>query len=717
MPWRADPLAALTLLEFSAVSKFSRLVLLLLLLAAVRLSAAEETSTPDTSRGDRLLADYFRAETEKLAADSLADVHSLEDWQSRREQYRQQLLEMLGLDPFPPRTDLQAVVTGTVEHDEFRVEKLHFQSMPRLYVTGNLYVPKDLDGPAPTILYVCGHGRVKKGDISYGNKVNYQHHPAWFARHGYVCLAIDTLQLGEIEGLHHGTYREGMWWWNAYGYTPAGVEAWNCLRALDYLESRDEVDARRIGVTGRSGGGAYSWWIAAIDERIAAAVPVAGITDLHNHVVDGVVEGHCDCMFMVNTQRWDYDQVAALVAPRPLLLANSDSDSIFPLDGVYRIHQSLRKIYALYGEEKNLGLVITPGPHSDTQELQVPAFRWFNRHLKGDEPLIEAAAVEFFEPEELRVFDENPDDERNTSIQESFTTLAETPQLPDSAKAWEAQRAAWRAALDRKSFGGWPTAADPLGVSPTFDAQHDGVRLAGFDFLSQQHVPLRLYVLSRPDRDDAELVVLNCLDAQGWTDWLASMRVAFEGELADEALPPADEEAFAQTAQMLQSFNWIMAYVAPRGIGPTAWDSSERKQVQNRRRFMLLGQTLDGMRVWDVRRTIQALRTLPTLAERPLWLQAERQMAGVALYASLYEPDIVRLDLWRMPVSHRDGPTFLNVMRFLDLPQAVAMAAERCRVRIYAESTDGWEYPRDVADTLGWGADRIELRPIAAAGD
>ncbi len=137
------------------------------------------------------------------------------------------------------------------------------------------------------------------------------------------------MQLAEIEGLHHGTARENMWWWNCRGYTPAGVEAWNCIRALDYLQARPEVDREKLGVTGRSGGGAYSWWIATLDERIKAAVPVAGVTDLENHVVDGVVEGHCDCMYMVNTYRWDYGQVAALVAPRALLLTNSDKDNIF----------------------------------------------------------------------------------------------------------------------------------------------------------------------------------------------------------------------------------------------------------------------------------------------------------------------------------------------------------------------------------------------------
>src|SRR5215217_655671 len=112
--------------------------------------------------------------------------------------------------------------------------------------------------------------------------------------------AGDTIQLGEIRGEHHGTYKDGRWWWAARGYTPAGVEAWNGIRALDYLETRPEVDRSRIGMTGRSGGGAYSWWVAALDDRIKVAAPTAGITTLRNHVVDGAVEGHCDCMFTVN---------------------------------------------------------------------------------------------------------------------------------------------------------------------------------------------------------------------------------------------------------------------------------------------------------------------------------------------------------------------------------------------------------------------------------
>src|SRR5688572_21361985 len=372
---------------------------------------------------DENLQRYFTREVEQIESQCLTGFNSSEDWERAQPKLRDQLFEMLSLDPLPARTELKPVITGKLEREDFVVEKLHFQSSPGLYVTANFYLPKKIDKPLPTILYVCGHAIIKTNGISYGNKVGYQHHGAWFARNGYACLIIDTVQLGEIEGLHHGTYREGMWWWNSRGYTSAGVEAWNSIRALDYLETRPEVDKTRFGVSGRSGGGAYSWWVAALDERIKVAAPVAGITDLENHVVDGVVEGHCDCMFIVNTYRWDYPAVAALVAPRPLLICNSDKDTIFPLDGVQRTHAKVANIYKLLNASTNLGLLITEGPHKDTQDLQLPVFRWFNRHLKGEDPVIEMAATKFFTGQELKVFDQIPADELASKIHNTFVPV------------------------------------------------------------------------------------------------------------------------------------------------------------------------------------------------------------------------------------------------------------------------------------------------------
>jgi dienelactone hydrolase len=627
---------------------------------------------PAPAPADAELAAYFRAECDRLEADCLADIHSPADWSAKRETLRRQLLEMLGLDPLPEKTDLRATVTGTVDGPSFTVENVHFQSRPHLYVTGNLYLPKDLDKPAPAVLYVCGHGKVKKGDVSYGNKVYYQHHPAWFASHGYVCLAIDSLELGEIEGIHHGTYREGLWWWNSRGYTPAGVEAWNCIRALDYLQSRKEVDGSRLGVTGRSGGGAYSWWVTALDDRIRCAVPVAGITDVHNHVVDGCVEGHCDCMFFVNTWRWDYPAVAALAAPRPLLIANSDKDSIFPLDGVQRLYWKVRGVYGLGKEDKpytplktDLGLQVSEGPHADTPELQVAAFRWFNRHLKGEDTPIEPAKKNLFEPEQLRVFKEGlPPDAINARIQETFVPLAPPAKVPESSEQWTKQRDAWMEALREKVFRGWP--ADGGGPPDVREAER------GYEFSSQPHARLRLDRV----REGGARVVL-CV--------------------GDDAVSPGGSDVYLR--------------LSPRGTGAGAWTGDEKKQAQIRRRFMLLGQTVEGMQVWDVRRAIQAVRATPGLQDVPIRLEARGEMAGVALYASLFEPPVAELHLHDLPKSHMQGPHFLNVLRFLDMPQALAMAAERTRVVLHQRDAGGWEFAMSTARALGWPPGQLTIEP------
>jgi hypothetical protein len=622
-----------------------------------------------------MFADYFRAETTRLAEASLAEIRTLDDWKSRRATYREQLLEMLGLSPLPERTNLKPVVTGRVEHAEFTVEKLHFQSLPGLYVTANLWVPRNLGGKkAPAILYACGHAVVKDGQLSLGNKTGYQHHGAWFARHGYVCLAIDTIQLGELEGVHHGTRRFGMYWWNSRGYSPAGVEAWNGMRAIDYLQSRPEVDPARIGMTGRSGGGAYTWYTAALDERIRVAVPVAGITDLRNHVIDGTVKGHCDCMFMVNTHRWDYGQLAALIAPRPLLIANSDKDPIFPLDGVVRIHSAVARIYALHKASERLGLLITEGPHKDTQDLQVPAFRWFNRFLKNQEPLITTAAEKLFEPRELRVLPPggNPSDERTTRIHDTFVAAAK-PAVPADAAAWATTRDGWMQTLRAKSFAGWPAMEEPLRLART-GSDAAGVR---WEFTTQGPVRLPLFVQGPAGGGRPTEVILRVVDR-------------------DEPAGPVPAGAAVVT-------------FFPRGLGPTASALNAADQNEVRRRYLLLGQTVDGMRVWDIRRAVAALRSPELFGDTPVRLAGHRDQAVNALYASLFIDGLAAVELRDAPASHQDGPDYLNVLRFLDVPQAAAMAAERHPVRLPGANLAAWTWTTDAARRLRWPEGRLRF--------
>src|SRR5205807_110799 len=161
--------------------------------------------------------------------------------------------------------------------------------------------------------------------------------------------------------------------------------------------------------------------------------------------------------------------------------------------------------------------------------------------------------------------------------------------------------------------------------------------------------------------------------------------------------------------------NCVFVYVAPRGIGPTAWSGDARKQTQIRRRFMLLGQTLDGMRVWDIRRAVQAVRSFRSLQGLPLWMEANGDLAVDTLYASLFEKGISGLELRHMPASHRDGPDYLNVLRVLDIPQAAAMASERLQVRLMETDSRAWDYPIAVRQRLAWHQKQFVVEPLPSA--
>lgn len=659
------------------VARFTPIVLVLLGCGMARGGAAELS-------GERMLATYFAEETARIGASSLAEVKTRDDWTRRRDAVRDELREMLGLLPYPEKTDLRATVTGRVEHAEFFVEKLHFQSMPGLYVTGNVYVPKNLRERAPAILYVCGHSRVAEGKTSYGNKTNYQHHGAWFARHGYVCLTIDTIQLGELEGLHHGTYREGMWWWNSRGYTPVGVEAWNSIRALDYLQSRPDVNPEKLGMTGRSGGGAYTWFTAALDERVKVAVPVAGITDLRNHVVDGCVAGHCDCMFLVNTHRWDYAKLAALLAPRPLLIGNSDKDPIFPLDGVVRLHGEVARIYKLHNAADKLGFLITEGPHKDTQDLHVPAFRWFNRFLKGEDPLIRVAAEKFFQPAELKVFATLPPDQKTTKTHEFFVPAA-APSMPTDAAEWQRMRGEWLRLLREKSFGGWPARAEELRLRRIAAEGGEGAgMMTTWEFTAQGAIRLPLLVYAHGPAAEVRRVYLRVVDPS-------------EVE---------KEKAQAATLPEVQRGEAAVAIFPTRGS--LSAGMSAKDQVQTRRRYMLLGQTQDGMTVWDIGRAVEALRAPELFGGKPVHLQGVRHHAVNALYTSLFVDGIASVEMIAPPASHHNGPDYLDVLRYLDVPQAAAMAAERVPVKITRGNPDDWAWTTTTLKRIGVPAERLQ---------
>jgi dienelactone hydrolase len=446
--------------------------LTLLLLACCLSGLGQEYGPPDRGQpGDEMIQAYLADEADRIHAGFLSEVKSLEDWQARRPRYKEEYFHMLGLCPMPEKTPLEATITGTLEGDGYRVDMIHFQSRPRLYVTGNLYRPAkiDEDERLPAVLYVCGHCYQGRS----GNKTAYQSHGIWFARHGYLCLTIDSLQLGEIGALHHGTYRENRWWWHSRGYTPAGVECLNGMRAIDYLTSRPDVDPERIAVTGISGGGAASFWIAAADERVKVTVPVSGMADLPSYVNNRVINGHCDCMFLYNTFQWPWTRIAALVAPRALLLTNSDQDRIFPMDANDRIINRLERVYSLYGRTDFVDAVVSIGGHAYRQDIRQAAFRFINMQLKNDPRVVEDSEVDLVTGprsereypipiDKLRVFPEDgdiPGDELNTTIDEHFVPVAKVE--PPKEGGFDGWKANLLAGLERVTFGYFPERIPP----------------------------------------------------------------------------------------------------------------------------------------------------------------------------------------------------------------------------------------------------------------
>ena len=349
----------------------------------------------------------------------------------------------------------------------------------------------------------------------------------------------------------------------------------------------------------------------------------------------------------------------------------------------------------------------------------MPVFRWFNRFLKGEDPLIEVAARKYFEPEQLKVFDKLPEDQRNTRVQETFVPPAKPPAVPDSAEEWGRQRNAWEAALKEKCFGGWPEKPGPLELRQIFSAEHRGVDLHAYEFTSQPNVRLRLFLAGRPHLKRPDRVVLVVQGEEDWQEWLAGMRHAFASELESDSpdgqqLFKTDAKHFENVRRALVTNNSVCVYLAPRGIGPTAWSGDAKKQAQIRRRFMLLGQTLDGMRVWDIRRAVQAVRSFRSLQGVPLSVAADHDLAVDALYAGLFERGIAAFDLRQMPASHHDGPDYLNVLRTLDIPQAVAMAAEGSQVRLFETDMSGWDYPIALVRRLGWNERQLTIDPMPA---
>jgi cephalosporin-C deacetylase-like acetyl esterase len=495
--------------------------------------------------------------------------------------------------------------------------------------------------------------------------VHYQAHPRRLAELGFVTLIVDTIQLGEVRGYHHGPYYEGWFHWYSRGYTPAGIELLNAIRGLDLLAARADVDANRLGVTGISGGGATSWWAAAADERVRAAAPACGTATIGSHIEDLTIDGHCDCMWWINTYGWDLADVGALIAPRALLIASANHDPLFTIAAIREVHAQLQSLYGKLGAADKLRLVETPGGHGYQPASRTAIFSWFLKHLAGKEVTPEEVNDIDERPEEqesedtLRVFVNGPlPEDRTPTIQDDSFTPPAAPEIADRA-GLERVRTQVIAALREKTFGAFPDSPPPLDTEVEYEFESGQSLGARFAFTPEGGWRLRgTLTVVRSAQQPAPAVVA----------------LSSPGEKRDGTGTATEEFLWHLRPP------WVKIAIEPRGTGETAW--GEELQWHLRRATAWTGRTLASMRVWDTLRALEAVRQLPQVDGKRVALAARGEMAAVALYAALLDGQVSALVLESPPAtqnapSRPDGRgeaiEMLNCLRFTDLAQVAGL--------------------------------------------
>jgi dienelactone hydrolase len=357
---------------------------------------------------------------------------TVQDWNKRAEYVRRQTLVALGLWPMPPEvgTPVNARVHGKVERDDFTVERVFFQSAPGLYVTGSLFRPVGKTGKLPGVLCPHGHwanGRFyKHGDAGFkreielggekldpGGRYPLQARCVQLARMGCVVFHYDMLGVADsvplTSAIVHGfrTQRPHLSTPDRWSFYSAqaelrllnimGMQTLNSIRALDWLLSLPDVDPKRIGVTGASGGGTQTFILAAVDPRPTVAFPAV--------MVSTAMQGGCTCenacYLRVGTGNIE---LAALFAPKALAMSAAND---WTKDLLTKGLPELKRHYALLGAEDRVDGKYFNFDHNYNLPSRTMMYEWFNQHLGlgHSSPIVERD-YKPFSVEELTVWND-----------------------------------------------------------------------------------------------------------------------------------------------------------------------------------------------------------------------------------------------------------------------------------------------------------------------
>lgn len=341
--------------------------------------------------------------TLKQRKKQLGGVSSEKDWIKRQQEIKQAYARVLG--PFPSRTPLNAVVTGTVQNDGIKAEKIYFESLPGYYVTAALFLPADRKGKLPAILFCSGHSKSGFRSRSYQNSI------LNLVKKGFAVFAFDPIGQGERRQFLNDENRKSFSTTQDHAYpgnqvfltgrSPAYYFIWDGIRAIDYLCSRPEIDTARIGITGRSGGGTQTAYIAAFDSRLKAAAPECYVTsfekllmsrgpqDAEQNLAGGIAAG------------LDVSDLLISFAPKPMLLVTTTRD-IFSIQGARDVFKEAKQAYTYLGKPDHMNMTEDDAEHMSTRKNREAINRFFQKYLQNPGSA-EDKTVSIFKEQDLQV--------------------------------------------------------------------------------------------------------------------------------------------------------------------------------------------------------------------------------------------------------------------------------------------------------------------------
>jgi dienelactone hydrolase len=327
-------------------------------------------------RGNRMVND--RLEKKVKAAAARPVPASREEFERRREADRPELMKCLGLDPLPPRTPLNARVTGVIKRPGYRIEKIVFDSRPEFPVTAHLYIPEGAAGKKlPVIVNPHGHWGWKKQEPTVQSRLIGQ------VLRGYLAVVVDSPGWSfegdrRVERRWAGTHDDLRLILGSQNAT--SVYVWDLTRTLDYLATRPEADMSRVGLTGASGGGLATMWAFAAEPRFACAASVVYASSLEVNPHNG-----CLCNHVPGSLRLgDRADVLSFRAPAPVLIIGAEEDEEFPAEGMKLTGEKLGRLWGLFGRSADAWLRQFPGGHDYSRPMRETALGFFDKYLRGE---------------------------------------------------------------------------------------------------------------------------------------------------------------------------------------------------------------------------------------------------------------------------------------------------------------------------------------------